>query len=80
MAWTEQIGAQFWRARYRTGDGHTASISGFTTQRDADNYAADIECDQRRNTWLAPNRGRTTVADLRGIKTRSSELVLKFVC
>ncbi len=62
MAWSEQIGTQSWRVRYRTGDGHTASISGFTTQRAADNYAADIECDQRRNTWLDPARGRTTVA------------------
>ena len=63
MAWTEQIGMQSWRVRYRTGDGHIASISGFTTQRAADNYAADIECDQRRNTWLDPTRGHTTVAE-----------------
>jgi integrase-like protein len=63
MAWSEQIGTQSWRVRYRTGDGHTISISGFTTQRAADNHAADIECDQRRNTWLDPTRGRTTVAE-----------------
>ena len=63
MAWTEQIGMQSWRVRYRTGDGHTASISGFTTQRAADNYAADIETDQRRNIWLDPTRGHTTVAE-----------------
>ncbi|WP_189158741.1 hypothetical protein [Lentzea pudingi] len=49
MAWAEQIGKQSRRVRYRSGDGHTASISGFTTQRAADNYAADIETDQRRN-------------------------------
>jgi hypothetical protein len=41
MAWTEQVGAQSWRVRYRTGDDHTVSISGFTTQRSADNYAAN---------------------------------------
>ncbi len=63
MAWSEQIGTQSWRVRYRTSDGHTASISGFTTQRAADNYAADIESDQRRNTWLDPTRGHTTVAE-----------------
>jgi integrase len=63
MAWTEQIGTQSWRVRYRTSDGHTVSISGFATQRAADNYAADIESDQRRNTWLDPTRGRTTVAE-----------------
>jgi hypothetical protein len=56
-------GTQSWRVRYRTGDGHIASISGFTTQRSAGNYAADIESDQRRNTWLDPARGRTTVAE-----------------
>jgi hypothetical protein len=55
MTWSEQIGMQSWRVRYRTGDGHTASISGFTIQRAADNYAADIECDQRSNTWLDPH-------------------------
>ncbi|MCP2244042.1 hypothetical protein [Lentzea aerocolonigenes] len=58
MAWSEQIGMHSWRVRYRTGGGHTASISGFTTQRAADNYAADIETGQRRNTWLDPARGR----------------------
>ncbi|MCP3798474.1 site-specific integrase [Allokutzneria sp. A3M-2-11 16] len=42
MAWTEQIGIQSWRVRYRTGDGHTASISGFTTKLVADTCAARI--------------------------------------
>jgi integrase len=63
MAWTEQIGPHSWRVRYPTGDGHTASISGFTTKQAADNYANDIESDQRRNTWLDPNRGKITVAE-----------------
>jgi hypothetical protein len=63
MAWTEQIGKQSWRVRYHTGDGHTASISGFATQLAAENHANDIESDQRRNTWLDPARGKTTLAE-----------------
>lgn len=63
MALTEQIGTRSWRVRYRTGNGHTASISGFTTKPAAENYAADIESDQRRNTWLDPARGHITMAE-----------------
>ena len=63
MAWTEQISAQSWRVRYHTGDGHTASISGFATKLAAENHANDIESDQRRNTWLDPARGKTTLAE-----------------
>lgn len=63
LAWTEQIGTQSWRVRYRAGDGHTVSISGFTTQRAADNSANDIESDQRRNTCLDPTRDQTTAAE-----------------
>jgi hypothetical protein len=53
MAWTEQISKQSWRVRYHTGDGHTASISGFATKLAADNYANDIESDQRPSTTTA---------------------------
>jgi integrase len=63
MAWTEQIGPHSWRVRYPTGDGHTASISGFTTKKAADDYAHDIETDQRRGTRIDPAHGRTTVAE-----------------
>lgn len=60
MAWTEQIGPHSWRVRYPTGDGHTASISEFTTKKAADDYAHDIETDQRRGTRIDPAHGRTT--------------------
>ena len=63
MAWTEQIGPHSWRVRYPTSDGHTASVSGFTTKHAADDYANDIETDQRRGTRIDPTHARTTVAE-----------------
>ena len=37
-------------------------MSGITTKLAAENYANDIESDQRRNTWLDPTRGKTALA------------------
>ncbi|WP_157984927.1 hypothetical protein [Lentzea terrae] len=37
---------------------------GFATKLAAENHANDIESDQRRNTWLGPARGKTTLAEL----------------
>jgi hypothetical protein len=58
MAWTEQTGTRSWRVRYPIGI-HLR----IHHEQAADNYASDIETDQRRNTWLDPTRGRTTVTD-----------------
>jgi integrase len=63
MAWTEQTGKHAWRVRYPASDGHIASVSGFTSQKAADDYAADIETDQRRRLWIDPALGKTTVED-----------------
>ena len=63
MAWTEQTGKHAWRVRYPTSDGHIASISGFTTQKAADDHATDIETDQRRQVWIDPTLGRVSVED-----------------
>jgi hypothetical protein len=46
-----------------TSDGHIASIPGFTNQKAADDYAADIETDQRRQVWIDPTLGRISVED-----------------
>jgi hypothetical protein len=49
MAWTEQISARTWRVRYRTGDGHTASISGFPTKLAADACVVRLNHDGHTN-------------------------------
>lgn len=63
MAWTEKTGPDSWRVRYRRADGTTGSVCGFRSKKTAEDYANDLECDQRRGTWLDPSGFRTTVAE-----------------
>lgn len=49
--------------RYRTRDGKSPSISGFRSQEDAENYAADMETDRRRGMALDPKGATTPLAD-----------------
>ncbi|WP_222426682.1 tyrosine-type recombinase/integrase, partial [Amycolatopsis rhizosphaerae] len=63
MAWVEQTGQHSWRVRFRRLNGTTSSIPGFPTRKIADHYAADMETDQRRKTWIDPADSRTTLAD-----------------
>lgn len=60
MAWIEQIGAQTWRVRYTDRQGFQRSLSGFTSERQARDYAADLVRDRRRGTWVDPADGRVT--------------------
>ena len=53
MAWVERSGKRSWRVRYRDGI-RTPSISGFGNPKAAEDYAADLETDRRRGTWLDP--------------------------
>ncbi|MFE6611702.1 tyrosine-type recombinase/integrase [Amycolatopsis sp. NPDC057786] len=62
MAWTEKIGPRSWRVRYPTADGRIGSRSGFGTKRLADDYANQIEADQRRGIWLDPQAAKTSVS------------------
>jgi hypothetical protein len=48
--------------RYVAVDGRIGSRSGFDTKRLANDYAKEIEADQRRGTWVDPRAGKTTVA------------------
>ncbi len=63
MAWIEKTGPTLWRVRWRRPDGTTGSVTGFRSEKAANNYADEIECDQRRGTWLDPSGFRTTLAD-----------------
>jgi hypothetical protein len=62
MAWTEKIGPHSWRVRYPTADGRIGSCSGFGTKKIANDYANQIEADQRRGTWLDPQAAKTSVS------------------
>lgn len=74
MAWTEQTGKHAWRVRCPSSNGHIASVSGFSSQKAADDYAADIEPDQRRQLWIDPALGRTTVDNWAGRRLPSLDI------
>src|SRR5690349_9377380 len=61
MAWVEQTGENSWRVRFRRDDRTIGDITGFTSADDANNYAQDMESDQRKGAWLDPTAGRLTV-------------------
>jgi integrase len=61
VAWYEQTGENSWRVRFRQADGAIGTISGFTREDDAENYALDMESDQRKGSWIDPTAGRITV-------------------
>lgn len=60
MAWVERRGNGF-RVRYRLPDGSLYSENGFATRDDADNRAADVESDQRRDRFINPRLAQTTI-------------------
>jgi hypothetical protein len=60
MAWVEQIGAQTWRVRYTDRQRHQRSLSGFSSEQQARDYAADLIRDRRRGTWVDPADGQLT--------------------
>jgi hypothetical protein len=61
MAWVEQTGENSWRVRFRRGDGTIGDVTGFTSEDTADNYALDLESDQRQGAWIDPTAGRLTI-------------------
>jgi integrase len=80
MAWAEKIGPHSWRVRYPTADGRIGSRSGFDTKKTANDYANQIEADQRRAIWFDPRAAKTTVdtwaalwADTLDVETRTEE-------
>ncbi|MEV6608872.1 tyrosine-type recombinase/integrase [Kutzneria sp. NPDC051319] len=63
MAWIEQSGDNTWRVRYRRDDGTIGAIPGFTTSTAAQDYADDMESEQRRGTWIDPAAGQSTLGE-----------------
>ncbi len=62
MAWVEERGTLF-RVRYRTPDGTVATDSVHPTKTAAKDRAADIETDQRRDTYTNPDDGKITLRE-----------------
>ena len=61
MAWAEQRGRASWRVRYLKDDGSLGSLPGFPTLASAENYASDLDSEQRQGTFIDPSHGRITV-------------------
>jgi integrase len=57
-------GAMRYRVRYRTPDNRQTDKRGFTTKRDAEQFAATVEVAKMRGEYVAPTLGRVTVGEL----------------
>lgn len=57
-------GTTLYRVRYRTPGRGQTDKRGFTTKRDAQVFAEQIEVDKRRGAYVAPSDGRVKFGDL----------------
>ena len=57
-------GATLYRVRYRTPDHGQTDKRGFTTKRDAERFAANVEVSKMRGEYVAPSSARVTVGEL----------------
>jgi len=59
-------GATQYLVRYRTPENRQTKRRGFTTKRDAQAFANDVEVSKSQGSYVAPSLGRITVAELGG--------------
>jgi hypothetical protein len=57
-------GATRYAVRYRKPDHKMTWKRGYTTNREAKEFAEQVEVDKRRGEYVAPKLGRVTVAEL----------------
>lgn len=62
--YTTKDGSTLWRVRYRKPDGKQTDKRGFTTKRDANEWASRVEVSKMTGNYVAPSLGRTTVGEL----------------
>lgn len=62
--YTTASGQKRYRVRYRTPDRRQTDKRGFTTVRDAKLFAATVEVEKMRGTYVAPSAGRVTVSQV----------------
>jgi hypothetical protein len=53
-----------WRVRYRTPDGGQTDKRGFTTKRDAREFAVEIEMLKATGDFVSASAGRVTIGEL----------------
>ncbi|MCK8674145.1 site-specific integrase [Rhodococcus sp. HM1] len=53
-----------YRVRYRTPQGRQTDKRGFTTKKAAEAFAATVEVDKLRGTYIAASAGRVTIGEL----------------
>ena len=56
-------GATRYRVRYRTPDRRQTDKRGFTTKRDAQAWANQLEVDKRKGAYVAPAAGRVKLGE-----------------
>lgn len=57
-------GAKLYRVRYRTPDHRQTDKRGFTTKRDAEAFAIEVESRKLRGEYVAPSMGRVSIGEL----------------
>jgi len=57
-------GTTLYRVRYRTPDNRQTDKRGFTTKREAQEFANTVEVSKLRGEYVTPSIGRTTVGEL----------------
>ncbi|SON63400.1 Putative prophage phiRv2 integrase [Mycobacterium simulans] len=62
--YTTASGAVRWRVQYRTPDNKLTGARGFTTKREAENYAATVTVSKARGEYVDPADARVTIGDL----------------
>ena len=69
--YTTAGGETLYRVRYRTPDNRSTQKRGFTTKRDAEQFAATVEVAKMRGEYVAPSVGRSTVGAPRATLSRA---------
>jgi integrase len=62
--YTNTSGKTLWRVRYRTPDRRQTQKRGFTTKRDAQQFAATVEVSKARGEYVSASAGRVTIGEL----------------
>jgi len=60
----ETAGGRRWEVRYRTPERRTTRKRGFTSKRQAQDFAAAVEVEKMTGSYVAPSAGRITLGEV----------------
>lgn len=60
----ETAGGKRWEVRYRTPERRTTRKRGFTSKRQAQDFAATVEVEKMTGSYVAPSAGRITLGEV----------------